>query len=247
MKLCRLIIFSILIYSCSFNYKGNTDDTNVDSLKHNGINQNDTIIKADSSIIDTSEKLNWRDENGFKQGKWIKNLKDKVTEIAHYKNDTLNGYYLSFGRTGGYEGNYIKGKREGMFKSWYVYKKILLSVVFCKNDSLIWMGFPAADENNLCPLKGFHIERDSVFIIAPYENGKIWYVGHFCLRPSKTNRGRLMTFAYGTHKIYFRNGRIRGIVDYSKELIQEFDSLGKELYKAKFDDYNIHNQITRKY
>ncbi|MDP3928411.1 MAG: hypothetical protein Q8R57_05275 [Bacteroidota bacterium] len=236
-----------MIYSCSFDNERKTDNTNVDSLKTKGINHNDTAIKGDSSIIETSEKLNWRDENGLKQGKWIKKLKGKIIEIANYKNDTLNGYFQSFEKGGGYEGNYINGKREGMFKSWYVYKKSLLSVVFCINDSLIWMGFPAADEKNLCPVKGFHIERDSVFISAPHENGKIWYVGHFCLLPSK-NRGHLTTYAYGTHKIYFRNGRIRGIVDYSKELIQEFDSTGKELYIAKFDNYNLHNQtIIRKY
>ena len=235
----KVLILSSILFSCSPDPpKKNQENANkliVDD-------QTDTISHIGSSQQDSSNTLNQKDKYGLKQGKWTKIWRNKIIESAHYKNDTLHGYFISRENGGGYEGNYVKGRREGLFFHWYSYKKSLLAVTNYQNDIALWSGYPAADERRLFPVKGFHIYKDSLFIRAPYENGKIWYEGNFCLKPDTYNNGRLMTYAYGTHKIYFRNGKTKGIVDYDNETIREFDSLGKELYSVGFDEKNIHNQ-----
>ncbi len=140
------------------------------------------------------------------------------------------------------DGNYINGKREGMFFYYYDYKsKSLMGESYYKNDTSIWGGFPACDKDRLVPLKGFGIKKDTVFIQAPDYYGKIWYEGNFCLKFEKSCN-RKMTYAYGIHKIYFKNGKLKGIVDYDKQIIQEFDTNGTKLYKAKFSEFEIHQQ-----
>ena len=247
MKFLRVILISILFYSCSFDNNQKNTESQLDSLQEPQSDLPETSTEKNISSADTSAVLNFRDDNGLKQGKWIRKLKGEIIEIAHYKNDTLNGYFQSYEFGGGYEGKYENGQRQGIFLNWHVNKKSLLAVTLYKNDKQVWMGFPSADEHYLFLQKGFQIEIDSVFIQAPYENGETWYEGHFCLRPSNMNKGRLMTYPYGNHKIYFRNGKIRGIVDYSNEMIQEYDSKGNELYRTKFSDYLTHKQPNYRY
>tara|TARA_B100000674_G_C37694792_1_gene847699 strand:+ start:54 stop:833 length:780 start_codon:yes stop_codon:yes gene_type:complete len=203
---------------------------------------------SDSIVqVKHSDSINIIDSNGLRQGKWIvKGWKDKILEIKTYKNDTLNGLYQKLDGTP-YDVNYVMGKREGFQRTFYKNPTRLLSVDFYEDDSIIWTGFPAANENILTPVKHFHSTIDSIFISAPYENGKTWYEGNFCLRPSEVNNGRMMTYCYGLHKMYFRNGKMKGIVDYKNETIQEFDSLGNELYKVKFEEYEVHKQPLLRY
>lgn len=192
--------------------------------------------------VDYSDSINYTDSNGWKQGKWIlRGWKNEIIEIKTYKNDTLHGLYQKLNGTPSDE-KYIMGKREGYQYTYYKNPTRLLSVSYYENDSSIWTGFPAANESILTPVKHFQSTRDSIFIRAPYENGKTWYEGSFCLKPSKLNNGRIMTYSYGLHKMYFRNGKLKGVVDYDNEIIQEYDSLGNELYKAKFEEQELHNQ-----
>ena len=204
-----------------------------------------TTIDSTSGLkvkIDYSDSINYTDSNGWKQGKWIiRGWKDKIVEIKTYKNDTLHGLSQKLNGTP-HDGNYAMGKREGYQYAYYENPTRLLSISYYENDSIIWIGFPAANEDFLTPIKHFHSTKDSIFISAPYENGKTWYEGFFCLKPSKLNNGRIMTYCYGLHKMYYRNGKTKGVVDYDNETIQEFDSLGNELYKAKFEKHEIHNQ-----
>lgn len=208
---------------------------------------NDTLISLNAVVLDSlPERTNHIDTNGLRQGKWIRKWKGHIIDIKNYKNDTLHGLYQHLDGIP-YEVNYVMGKKEGFSYSYYLNPKRILMVNYYENDSNIWGGFPAANENFLTPVKHFRTNRDSIYIRAPYENGSLWYEGYFCLRPSEMNMGRLMTYCYGEHRIYHRNGRLRGIVDYTNESIQEYDSLGKVLYTAKFEEYDKHNQPLSKY
>lgn len=195
------------------------------------------------------ETINFTDSNGLKQGKWIKKWRGKIVNIEHYKDNLLHGYYAYYidGNVLVCDGNYVNGKREGLFFSYYDYKSKLIGMEsFYKNDTSIWFGFPAADGNKLVPIKGFGIHKDSVFIQAPDYDGKIWYEGTFKLQNNKYNDIK-ETIAYGIHKVYFKNGKLKGIVDYDKKMMEEFDTNGTKLYKAKFSQFGIHKQTMRVY
>lgn len=234
------IVLLIFIVGCG-------DSNNSKSLE----NIDSLPFKTSTKIIDSTltkpkqkETLNFTDSKGLKQGKWVKKWKGKIVYVEHYKDNLLHGYYAYYlaGNEIACDGNYINGKREGMFFSYYDFKsKSIEMESFYKNDTSIWGGFPAAMEDRLVPVKGFWINKDTVFIQAPDYYGKIWYEGNFCLRFSKMNKQKL-TYAYGIHKVYFKNGKLKGIVDYDKQTIQEFDKNGIKLYKAKFNEFDIHKQ-----
>lgn len=243
MKSIILIIISIFsFYACSNNRAEIKDNNEVAEYSIDSFLKIDSINIQNHNEINLEGKINYTDEKGLKQGKWIiQGLKGKIIEIKNYKNDTLHGLHQYFeGIT--LTGNYIMGKKDGYQYAYYKYPNSVLSVSFYKNDSCIWIGFPLANENLLIPIKSFYSNRDSIFISAPYENGKIWYEGYFCLSPSKSNKGRIMTYSYGVHKIFYRNGNLKGMVDYKNEIIQEFDSFGNKLYTAKFEELEKHKQ-----
>ncbi len=235
------IVLLIFIVGCS-DSNNSKSSVNIDSL----------LTKTSKKIIDSTttkpkqkETLNFTDSNGLKQGKWVKKWKGKIVNVEHYKDNLLHGYYAYYldGNVLTYDGNYVNGKREGLFFAYYDYKsKSIMMEVYYKNGIRIWGGFPACDKDRLVPLKGFEINRDTVFIQAPDYDGKIWYEGNFCLKFSKMNTQKL-TYAYGIHKVYFKNGKLKGIVDYDKQIIQEFDTNGTKLYKAKFNEFEVHQQM----
>jgi hypothetical protein len=205
-----------------------TSEIQVDSLP-------EKILKPDYS-----DSINFTDSNGWKQGQWIRKWKDKLVENYTYVNDTLNGPY----ETDHGEGYYKNGQKEGLQFSYYGKKESILMVNYYANGNHIWGGFPAAGRDFVIPIKDFHISIDSTYVKAPYVNGQTWYEGSFCLLPDSMNNGRLLPYRYGVHKVYYMNGNLKAIVDYNKETIQEFDSLGNEKYHTGFENYKTHNLAT---
>lgn len=242
-----IILVIVLFYGCSNNRTELKKNNEIDKDSVLSKQDTDSVYNRNRTIINLEDSINYTDKSGLKQGKWItRGLKGEVVEIKSYKNDTLHGLYQKLDGTP-FDENYVMGKKEGYKYVYYKNRNRLMSVSYFENDSSIWIGFPAANEDFLIPIKHFHSNRDSVFIRAPYENGKTWYEGYFCLNPSKMNNGRIMTYCYGLHKIYFRNGKLKGVVDYIKQTIQEFDSLGNELYYAKFEEQEVHKQPLSNY
>lgn len=190
--------------------------------------------QGDASLI------NFTDANGWKQGKWLRKWKGKLVELYTYVNDTLHGPY----ETSHGEGYYNNGLRHGFQFAYYGEKESILMVNYYTNGEHVWGGFPAAGSELLIPVKEFHISVDSTYVKAPYINGQTWYEGGFCLLPDSLNYGRLLPHRYGIHKIYHMNGQIKGVVDYERETIHEFDSLGRLKYQARFDEAHIHRLPT---
>jgi hypothetical protein len=237
------IFLTLLIFTACGNTNTSKSEVMTDSIT---LDTDTTLLDSVITKKPEVETLNFTDANGLKQGKWVKKWKGKNIEIKNFKDNILNGYYFN-NFYNPIEGYYKNGKREGMFFHYYDYKsKFIAMESFYKNDTSIWSGFPASDKDRLVPLKGFGISRDSVFIEAPDYDGKIWYAGTFCFKFDK-HYNRKETIAYGIHKVYFKNGKLKGIVDYDKQTIQEFDTNGTRLYKAKFSDFDVPKQTMRVY
>tara|TARA_R110002124_G_scaffold186179_1_gene353711 strand:- start:445 stop:1137 length:693 start_codon:yes stop_codon:yes gene_type:complete len=210
-----------------------------ESMKDTGEIQVDSFHKRISKV-DYSDSINYTDSNGWKQGQWIRKWNGKLIEKYSYVNDSLNGHY----ETDHGEGYYINGQKDGFQFSYYGQKDSILMLNFYADGNHIWGGFPAAGRDFVIPLKDFHISVDSTYVKAPYINGQTWYEGRFCLLPDSLNNGRHLPHRYGVHKVYHLNGNLKAIVDYNKESIQEFDSLGNEKYRTKFENYKIHKLPT---
>jgi len=234
-SLYLLVVGIFLQIGCSNNKSSKNTNAIIKS-------ENNAAVIVDTVVHNLHEQTNYTDVNGFKQGIWVKEWSGKIIEKATYKDDLLDGYFISLETGGGIEGNYKLGKREGIFYYWYTYRQKALAVTYYINDTIAWQGYPAANEKYLIPLKSFHIYVDTVYIVAPYETGKTWYEGNFCQRQIKSSSNFKSTTPIGVHKIYFRNGAIKGIVDYTTETIQEFDSTGIMLYKTGFYDFQTHHQ-----
>ena len=232
------IVLLIFIVGCS-DSNNSKSSVNINSLPSK---TSITNFGAATIIPKQKETLNFTDSNGLKQGKWVKKWRGKIVSVKHYKDNLLHGYYLDSTYLP-VECNYVNGKKEGMLFGFYNFKKKVVMVeTFYKNGVHIWTGYPASGNYFLIPIKKFCIYKDSVFIQAPVGNGIIWYEGNFCLRYTNRNKQK-MTYAYGIHKVYFKNGKLKGIVDYDKQTIQEFDTNGSKLYKAKFSEFEIHKQM----
>ena len=240
------IILTIIIFTSCGNTNTSKSEVMADSVT---LNTDTTLLDSVITKKPDVETLNFTDSKGQKQGKWVKKWKGKIVNVEHYKDNLLHGYsaYYLDGNEITSDGNYVNGKRDGLFFSYYDYKsKSIMMEVYYKNGIRIWGGFPACDKNRLVPVKGFGINRDTIFIQAPDYDGKIWYEGNFKLQNNKYNDIK-ETVAYGIHKVYFKNGKLKGIVDYDKQTIQEFDTNGTRLYKAKFNEFEIHKQTMRVY
>ncbi|WP_107037767.1 hypothetical protein [Brumimicrobium mesophilum] len=237
-KLIFLFLVFLISYGCSENSLKKDLPVN---LKTELSSEPSVQFKQDSVVkVDYKDSINYTDENGLKQGRWVRKWRGKLIESYNYVNDTLHGHF----ETEHKEGDYIKGKKEGFEFHYYGEKESILSVSYYENGEFIWSGCPRAGRDYLIPPKNFQIKKDSIHIKAPYINGETWYEGDFCLLPDPLNKGRLSTFSYGVHTVYHMNGNIKGYVDYTNELITEFDSLGNLKYKAKFKERDIHQQVT---
>ena len=118
----------------------------------------------------------------------------------------------------------------------------LRSVSFYRNDTLTWQGFPAAGRDFIIPIKEFHINEDSTYVKAPYINGNTWYEGSFRLVPDTLYKGRKMPCEYGIHKVYHLNGKLKALIDFTKDSITEYDSNGVLKYEAHFKQYKVHQK-----
>lgn len=236
MKNFKYLSILLILFGCNFSSNKiepvlETDFKIKDSSKTNF----DSIIITNTKP-NYSDSINFTDSNGLKQGQWIRKWKGKLVEKYTYVNDTLNGHY----ETDHGEGFYLNGKKEGFQYTYYGEKESILMISYFEKGNKIWSGFPTADREYLIPIKGFHISKDSIYIEAPDINNQIWYKGNFFLYSDIDNTQR--TYAYGVHKIYHRNGNLKGIVNYSIKTIMEYDSLGNLLYETTFNQHKIHQQ-----
>lgn len=194
--------------------------------------QENVILKDTTNLVDA---------NGMKQGTWTRYWRGTLVEIKTYKNDTLEGYYMNHEYMPT-EGQYKKGKKEGVFYSYYDNKKTkILSINFYQNGIYTWTAFYTSA---LVPEKPFHINKGTVEVKVPHKNNKTWYLGTFV--KTRNYKGRIFrqdrTFPIGIHYIYFASGQLSGVVDYDKEMIKKYNSKGLLLYDVKFTDFTIHKQ-----
>ena len=80
-----------------------------------------SIRKSQSHIsVEESKIQNYRDERGYKQGKWRYYHKGMIYELRTYKNDTLDGNYIKYHENGkvSIEGSYREGLKNG---TWHTY------------------------------------------------------------------------------------------------------------------------------
>ena len=169
------------------------------------------------------DSINHTDSYGIRQGKWITSHHHE----NNYVNGKLHGQQLEFYSNGDirYKDNYTNGTKEGYNFSYYKGKKEPFTVSYYENDNNLWMGFVEANKQFIYPLKDFHINTDSIYVVAPYNNGNTWYEGAFLNPEQKEITGKRV----GIHKVYFTNGKHKAILDFDKKRITEYDSTGKIL------------------
>ena len=214
-------ILKILILLIPFFFTFCENNKRVDSLEEVGdlVKQIDTVFVFDTVFIENSTVIfptvninrNWKDSLNLKQGTWITYYeKGLVKKIENYINDTLNGLEISYphgdSRTR-IETSYLKGKRHGYVKEYSLKGSSRPKwMSFYQEGVRLWMLFPSSDIDYTLSegffIKGFQIFSDSVNIIAPYDNGNIWYEGTFV-------RNRRV----GLHKIYYQNNKVKWLID----------------------------------
>ena len=190
-------------------------------------------VKTDTNF----QKANFKDREGLRQGRWTSKNKQNEIEIKTYKNDTLDGYCSIGNYSWRHEGFYRNGKLDGIQRTYAGMN--VVTIGFYKDGKKIW--FTTFDES-LIPIKGFSIQEDTtIFVEAHFPSGQKWYEGEFI---SKKDKGKTYPFfetiPIGQHKIYFTNGKLKGIVNYSKKTIAEYDSFGKQIYNTIFSDVETH-------
>ncbi len=221
-------------------------------LKANDESYRDTI-KENTIIVDRnhlnekvdSNRINYKDSNGLKQGQWITfDKKNNFKTIFTYRNDTLDGFYYKGNAGWRSEGTYKSGIYDGI--QWVISGNIVQYYAYHVNGKLTYGACYAADRNLLVPIKGFSVLTDSTYVKAIHYNRKLWYEGLFVLRPGERNNNSKSTTPIDIHKIYFETGELRGIVDYKNKLITEYERTGRILYSTSFSNENIHRQHIRK-
>jgi len=175
----------------------------------------DTLTAQNNTTIEA--KKNCTDGNGLKQGIWDFIEKGQVKGFVTYKNNKLHGlsrHWINYPEQI-VEGNYINGIKIGLWKHYYDSKNLMLVKEY-KNDTILWIGFPAADKEFHTPVKGFSIYTDSIVIQCPHLNGTTWYKGLFINKKP-----------IGIHYMYYPNGKIRFEHNYSTNTIKIYDLTGK--------------------
>lgn len=227
MLLTYLILFIIVAAGCS---NGSNVDTNLKTINNKFVKAKLDTPNSYSEIKQEKERLNYTDTNNLKQGKWIETgYKDKVISIKHYKDNILNGYFFEL-KGMQRDGYFINGKRNGFFRTYYDNiedEKVMLLTLY-KNDSILWHVHPAADEDYLIPIKGIRVFKDSIYVSAPYTNGKIWYEGLFIKSKYK-----------GIHKIHSKNGNLKATVDHDNKIISFFGSIDNKSIGRLSNDWEI--------
>ncbi|MGB1041148.1 MAG: toxin-antitoxin system YwqK family antitoxin, partial [Flavobacteriales bacterium] len=179
----------------------------------------------ESELIDST---NFRDEDGLKQGNWIQKMKNgNILRENNYLNGKKHGQQLEFYSNGDirYKENYKNGLKEEYNFSYYKGKTEPFTVGYFENDTNLWMGFVEVNKQFIYPLKDFHINTDSIYVIAPYNNGNTWYEGAFLNPEQKEITGKRV----GVHKVYFISGQLNATLDFDKKRITEYDTIGNIL------------------
>ena len=176
--------------------------------------KNDAI---DSTGIIEAKGLNFIDINGLKQGLWEeRGWKNTLVSHVSYVNDIAHGPYVI--KEGYYKiGTFINGKKEGVERWTYTLDSPDndLVVIYFEDDSIQWQAHPAADHDQLIPVKGIDVFVDSSMVEVPFYNGQTWYKGLYIDNKPK-----------GIHTIYYPNGKLQGWVNYDLLQAESFDSLG---------------------
>lgn len=187
----------------------------------------------------TEDTINFIDSAGLKQGKWVETYKGETIEIKHYKNDTLHGPYIDL--NGNIEERYYReGKLDSMSSVYYGDRESLMRIAKYDQGKKLWVGFPASGSQRIIPLKSFYIFVDSLFIQAPYTNGNLWYEGSFYRKPDTTATRDTATVAYGIHRVYYKNGKLKSIINFKNKKLIKYDYQGNILFEADFKDQHIH-------
>lgn len=150
-----------------------------------------------------------------------KNSEGKLTSIKNYHFEKLNGYWYEDEGIQK-DGQYLDGKREGVFRDYYgdkTHENVML-MSYYKNDSVLWYAHPASDQKYYVPSvrgKGFKCVVDSVYIKAPYMNGVIWYEGLFIQNEPK-----------GVHKVRDKCGQLKSVLNYESNKVKTYNYDGTE-------------------
>ena len=204
--------FSVLFSCCNSDRSDQKKQTITESLSLS--EELDTTNNESSMKIDYSDSLNCFDSNGWKQGRHItKNKWDITLEDATYVNDTIVGYF-SYWDGMRKDGFYENGKKNGNW-NWYSDGTILL-ITHYENDSIIWHAPYIANKEAVIPHKDFSPVANKFYMKAPHPNGNLWYEGLYVNKKP-----------VGIHKVYFENGKQKGLIDYSKLFFEEYDTDGK--------------------
>jgi len=159
------------------------------------------------------------------------NWKNDTVGYETYVNDTLHGpsYLISKydhinDSTGKYLfGNYVRGKREGVFIHLGGYSKPSHYKMF-ENDTVVWFACYAANQSMAVPIKSFYVKCDSCLVEVPHPNGQLWYSGVFV-------DGKEV----GTHKTFNEDGSPRSNVSFTDSISAIWHPTGmrKESFKGK--------------
>lgn len=222
MRIVQILLIVLIFISCNWTEKAN----------------NKRIISERIESETSSQKANYTDKQGLRQGIWT-NKKQNGIEIKTYKDGILEGNYSIGNLTWRREGFYRHGKLHGLQRT-FSGEKVVTIGSYYKGRKLWFTTY----EESIILSKGFSIQDDTViFVAAPYPSGKKWYEGEFkSVRDYRRTAMVFETIPIGQHKVYFTNGKLKGIVNYDKKLISEYDSLGKQIYNTVFSDVGTHKQ-----
>ncbi|MCB0798605.1 MAG: hypothetical protein KDB85_13390, partial [Chitinophagales bacterium] len=194
-----------------------------------------TIQTVTSTSSPNSDTFNLIDSNGLRQGIWIYQLNGKLLKSESYVDSKLNGTsyeYLANGEIR--KTDYSNGLQNGYFLQYWPDSVFGSFVSYWENGMHLWAAFPWELTYYLVPIKGFIINKDSAEIKVPYNSGKLMYTGTI-IRDRK-NIGK----AIGIHKAYYETGKLKAIVDYDKNMIEIFDTLGQVTTTSTIRDWKGH-------
>lgn len=238
----KFIIFIFLVitfFSCSEERQKNILSDNSEII-FNKSSISDTLIEISDTVLvrDNVLKENIIDGKGRKQGVWKTYYKNGLLKKKeNFKNNLLHGKTLEHrfkDREMWFEENYVKGKKEG-YSKFYSLKEseIPKNIGFYKKDTMQWLMFPSCDipafEKAGKLAKGIHVMVDSVYVVAPFDNGNTWYEGAFIRTPLNDKK------RVGVHKVYYENGKINILFDYTNKTKIKFSRKGDTLENRIFN------------
>lgn len=224
-----ILTLTIVLVSC------NVQEVKLKDESQSQDDRNDTTFPDSLKKVHKSNVcqniLNQKDSSGQKKGIWITQYKNgKLHDFKHYKNGVLHGFMIDYAyknREMWNVFNYKNGLREGEQRIFSLNEHLLEPkyLEYYKNDTLIWMMFPSADNESTLKNGMFNkhviFKPDTVNISAHYANHNPWYEGTFVKTDQYIKR-------IGTHKIYQRNGQLKFVLEF-----RENDYIKNEISNKK--------------